>query len=283
MNLIVPAAMTDTSLAFTSAEDKDKAVKELKDAIQSLQFFLLRCSDETAPARASDVYAHIRLLEHHVAELSRLTGYDGMLLKETEARHVALRTANEKIRELETMLGQAMTGAAVQAGIKHYLGVLGTWWSAMGFRYAKMEPGQWCVSAELSEEIVRPGSERSTYADKTLLPLASAAVQPVTDKGYDLKQEIYHSCVLDTDRNRAALRLALLRDFPNARVSGFQSHRDGDSFLLRTNVLVDYEDLERWEKSLLSKSESAGQKDPKGCTGGETDDDPPQSSPKSCV
>lgn len=283
MELKIPAAMTDASPAFTSAAVRAQAIGEINDAIRSLQFFRTRCMDGSALARASDVYTHLSLLEHHVAELSRLTGYDGMLLKETEARHAELRAANEKIRELEAMLGQTMTGTAVRAGIKHYLDVLGTWWSAMGFRYAKMEPGQWCVSAELSEEIVRPGSERSTYADKTLLPLASAATQPVTDKAYDLKQEIYHGCMLDTDRNKANLRLALLKDFPNARVSGFQSHRDGDSFLLRTNVLVDYEDLERWEKSLLAENEPAGQEDPAGSPGGETDDAPPQSSPKSCI
>lgn len=283
MELKIPAAMTDASPAFTSAAVRAQAIGEINDAIRSLQFFRTRCMDGSALARASDVYTHLSLLEHHVAELSRLTGYDGMLLKETEARHAELRAANEKIRELEAMLGQTMTGTAVRAGIKHYLDVLGTWWSAMGFRYAKMEPGQWCISAQLSEEIVRPSSESATYADKTLLPLASAATQPVTDKAYDLKQEIYHAGLLDTDRNKTTLQTAVLSAFPNAQVSGFQSHRDNDVFLLRTTILVDYEDLECWEKSLLAENEPAGQEDPAGSPGGETDDAKPQSSPKSCI
>lgn len=259
MHLTVPAAMTDASPAFTSAEVKAKAIGELNDAIQSLQFFRIRCLDTAAPARVSDVFTHIGLLENHIAELSRLTGYDGIILKEKEARHAELRAANTKIRELESMLGQTMTGAAVRAGIKHYLDVLGAWWSAMGFQYAKMEPGPWCISAELSDEIIRPGHERSSFADKDLLPLAMSAVTPVHSDMYDLKQEPYHDNLLDTDKNKSTLQSALLQAFPNARISGFHIHRDGDLFLLRTNILVDYEDLECWEKNLSSTVEKPEQ------------------------
>lgn len=256
MNLPVSPYLTDKSPAFKTADQRANAIVELGETLSALSFFKQTVESMAPPASVADVYTHLSLLEHHLTELSRLTGYDGMCTKENEARYAEIRAANQKIRELEAQLGSTMTGDAVASGVRHYLNVLGTWWSAAGFRYAKMEPTQWGISAEFSSEVILHERESTPYADSALLIKANGKVDPITTDDFDVREDKYHGDLLDTDRNKKALDALFRKYFPEAYITGFRSHHDSSQFCLRFTVYFNYKELEAWEKTLDSESES---------------------------
>ena len=247
--LPVSPEMTDRTPAFDTIEKKTAALKTVDEAITSLAFFKKLLSDHEP--RRSDIFTHLGLLEHTLVELSEVTGYDGMTARENERRYAELRAANARIRELETKIGDQVSADAVSTGIDRYSRIFGAWWAARGFKYADMTPNQWGIRAKVDDELVN-GEPHRTFADEKLLKLVVAATTRFTAPEFDVDPGQFHSNLLDTDRNRAAIIAAYAESLPGARVNGFTSVVEDGKFYLRHDVTVPYEDLERWAKSLPS-------------------------------
>lgn len=241
--------LTDRTPAFADAAAKAAAVRETSETLSQLSFFReLLVSHEP---RRSDVFTHLGLLEKSLVELSRVTGYDGMTLQENERRHAELRAANNEIYELRRQVGAQVTAAAISNGLAHYERVFATWWAARGFRFADTSFTSVGVRATLGHELVNT-TPRSSFADKKLLEIATSRTEMIDEPEFDVIHDQFHSELLDTDRNRAAIVAEYERTLTGARVTGFSSTLDGTSFYLRHDVIVPYEALERYAASLLT-------------------------------
>lgn len=248
MELTVSPNFKDKSPAFADEAAKKTALKKTNELLSSLGFFR-NLILEHEPQKA-DVWTHLGLLEHGVSELSELTGYDGMLRKDREARFAETRAANIKIRELEAALGAGTGPDAVGAGIAHYMEVLGTFYSACGFRYASMDPTRWGIHAEFTHELTKT-VERSPFADKKLMAMAVLSCGFIPkQKGWDLERDQFHDSLLDTDKNRANLRAMYADVFPGDGVREFRSVRDGDRYYLKHEITVSWENLAAWEAKI---------------------------------
>lgn len=248
MELTVSPNFKDKSPAFADEAAKKAALKKTNELLSSLGFFR-NLILEHEPQKA-DVWTHLGLLEHGVSELSELTGYDGMLRKDREARFAETRAANIKIRELEAALGTGTGPDAVGAGITHYMNVLGTFYSACGFRYASMDPTRWGIHAEFTHELTKT-VERSPFADKKLLAMAVLSCDFIPSlKDWDLERDQFHDNLLDTDKNRANLRAMYADVFPGDGVREFRSVRDGDMYYLKHEITVSWENLAAWEAKI---------------------------------
>lgn len=256
MELTVSPNFKDKSPAFADEAAKKTALKKTNELLSSLGFFR-NLILEHEPQKA-DVWTHLGLLEHGVSELSELTGYDGMLRKDHEARFAETRAANIKVRELEAALGAGTGPDAVGAGIAHYMEVLGTFYSACGFRYASMDPTRWGIHAEFTHELTKT-VERSPFADKKLMAMAVLSCGFIPkQKGWDLERDQFHDSLLDTDRNRKRLVELYAAAFPGDIVRGFRSVRDGDKYYLKHEITVGWNNLAAWETRIRQTAKERG-------------------------
>ncbi len=246
--LKINPAFTDRTPAFKDHSAKITAVNELEQTISSLHF--LRGLLINHDPYKSDIFTHLGLLESHLNELSKLTGYDGMVAKEHERRHAEIRAANLRIRELETQLGDRVTPQVIFSGLKHYEAVFGTWYAAHGFHYAKTEISPMGLRIEMDDELAIDEPD-DCFADKRLLPYARKSIRMITDDcTFEFQKDQFHANLLDTDRNRRMLQGLYGTAFHNSVIHGFRSHCDGGRYYLRHEAFVPYEDLAAWEKSV---------------------------------
>lgn len=256
MELTVSPNFKDKSPAFADEAAKKAALRKTNELLSSLGFFR-NLILEHEPQKA-DVWTHLGLLEHGVSELSELTGYDGMLRKDREARFAETRAANIKIRELEAALGAGTGPDAVGAGIAHYMGVLGTFYSACGFRYASMDPTRWGIHAEFTHELTKT-VKRSPFADKKLMAMAVLSCGFIPkQKGWDLERDQFHDSLLDTDRNRKRIVELYAAAFPGDIVREFRSVRDGDKYYLKHEITVGWNNLAAWETRIRQTAKERG-------------------------
>lgn len=248
MKLTVSSNFNDKSPAFADEAAKKAALKKTNDLLSSLGFFR-NLILEYEPKKA-DVWTHLGLLEHGIVELSELTGYNGMLQKEHEARHAEVRVANIRIRELEAELGAGTGPDAVGSGIAHYMEVLGTFYSACGFRYASMDPTRWGIHADFTHELSKT-VERSPFADRKLLAMAILERDFIPGlENWELEHDQFHDNLLDTDKNRANLRAMYADVFPGDEVREFRSIRDGNMYYLKHEITVSWNNLAAWEAKI---------------------------------
>lgn len=256
MELTVSPNFKDKSPAFADEAAKKTALRKTNELLSSLGFFR-NLILEHEPQKA-DVWTHLGLLEHGVSELSGLTGYDGMLRKDRETRFAETRAANIKIRELEAALGAGTGPDAVGAGIAHYMEVLGTFYSACGFRHASMDPTRWGIHAEFTHELTK-AVERSPFAEKKLMAMAVLSCGFIPkQKGWDLERDQFHDSLLDTDRNRKRIVELYAAAFPGDIVREFRSVRDGDKYYLKHEITVGWNNLAAWEARIRQTAKERG-------------------------
>lgn len=230
-----------------SEEEKQKVIKTIKEAIDSLSFFCQRLADG---ADMNDVHTHMSLLEHTVSDLSPLVGYDSVLAEELERRHAKIRELNLRVRELEEQRGKEVSATAASAALRRYENDFSAWYEALGFRYASTTFTAYGLRAEITAELNHCRSDRLTTS-KELHNALSAILPFITESpDWDIVHDHYHSELLDTDKNREMMKRVIKESFPSARITSFISRaNDFDSFSLRCDVFLPYPDIEQMEKN----------------------------------
>ena len=84
MSLKLPVYNDRTPVTLTP-EKQGAIMKSIKTITSALAFFAARMAQNNV--KNTDVNTCMGLLEHNVADLSKATGYDGILAKEVEERH----------------------------------------------------------------------------------------------------------------------------------------------------------------------------------------------------
>ena len=246
--LTVPQSMYDKSLLFTNQEDKEAASKLIDQIGQSMGFFKM-CIDQFEP-RKSDAFTHLGLMESYLAELSKLTDYDGMVAKEYEKRYAEIKAANTRIHELEAMLGSQVSGAAVSAGIRHWENVFRAWYEAAGFHYAEVTMGPYVIRANFDDELENEPGQRH-LATQELLDKVKGHVHFITsDEDWDIEHDQFHSNLLDTHANKLNLIQLFTDSFPKANITEFRARKDGGKYYLHFSVVILWEDLDAWWSSI---------------------------------
>lgn len=218
------------------ADGKEYAVKRLRDVAFAAGHLasMLGSEDEIAPRSLAN--SVLGIMEHAVADLSPVLGYDTRLKQEIEERHVALRHANERIRELEGMLGASKPLDGFCEQTKYIAGVIKDWWEAQGFgsRYfPKFSIGEYGVIELTLVFDLEVGSHSSLFASKDPVSRRERdreRIEGVIGRGYDLidcGRERY--LMRDVDGNKAKL-VSVLRDrFPSIHIHQFVAKTDVDN------------------------------------------------------
>lgn len=251
--LTTPPSMHDKTILFNDYESKTKALTVIQKIKQSANFFeeLIRQFEP----RKSDAFVHLGLLESYLTELSKLTGYDGMVIQENKRRYAELKAANDRIRELEKQIGNQVSTEAVSTGIRRWENIFCAWYEAHGFRYADVEMGPYVIRAEFSEELVNAPRARH-LSDEELFNELVNCVPFITDNpDWDIEHGQFHSNLLDTKANKLNL-IQLFKDaFPNANIHEFKARKDGEQYYLRFSVAIPWSDLGAWYKKLPAENQ----------------------------
>lgn len=235
--------MHDKTKLFDNQNDAEAAKKLLRDINQSVSFFYTLI--EQSEPHVSDAFTHLSLLESYITELSKITGYDGMIAQENARRYSELREANNKIRMLENQLGNQMSAQAVSSGIQRWTNLFTAWYEAAGFRYAKIETNGYTLIAEFSSEIANKPRRRISD-EQSYNQIASHVNFIIHAPDYDVNPERSHSDLLDTQNNKDRLIQLFTTTFPDSRISDFRSMAEYDKYYLRFTVTIPWPAIDNW-------------------------------------
>lgn len=232
-------------------EKKQEALKNIRDIQNSLAFFAQRIIDG---ARKDDVYTHLGLLEFQTADLSKATGYDGILAKQVEARNAEVRKLNQRIHELEDQRGAEVDATAVTAALKRYEDVFVSWYESCAFQYASVEYGPYGIQADFSNELSHTREKGLSRNNEVFAKFSMMTPFIPESEDWDIIKDDYHDELADTDRNRQNLIQLFTSAFPDVVIIEFKARKnDYGSFSLSINVHISFEDIEKLEKKALGE------------------------------
>lgn len=192
-------------------------------------------------------YSVLAMREARLADLCKLLGIELDSATDRERRYTALRQANERIRELELQMGQAVGAEQGSAFLQAVGRKLDLWWDEHGFghitemNFNKSGGLVATFSCHLflgTRYLLRdkPVSERMAEADWH---------ESLRQRGFLLRltEGDRDPDVLDCDQNRQLLQNLFSEHFPGSRFTGATSHygRDGQAEL--RDITVYFHDL----------------------------------------
>lgn len=173
------------------------------------------------------------LIESHFSDLSKLLNYESVLTKEKEERHLQIRKANERIRELENQLGEGKPIDGLKEQLKYLADIVSKWWNKYGFHHVSDEEfteyGQYkarfCFMLDhISMFSDTPETDKKNKKDR---------LKELSDEGWDIVYDDNGRSpeLLDNDNNRKRLIKLIEGRFPSAKVVRTRNHysnKNGD-------------------------------------------------------
>jgi hypothetical protein len=219
-----------------------RMIKETQEALASLVFFM----DSPEPLEHESARSVLSVAEYRMADIGKKLGVETMSGDEIERRHLALRTANGRVRELEAQLGNAQSPQLIQLGVRTLEERINAWWRHEGFGLvSEISFGPYVCKVKLScglyGDFAVIASE-TPISDKERKRLWHESLR---DRGFVLTEEYSEVGVLDCDASREALCAFISSRLPTARVVSFENHvRRQSGYVLRGAEVI----IRDWEE-----------------------------------
>lgn len=222
--------------------DQDKTavltqqIKEVTQALSSLLYFL-DTESGLPQGTARDI---VSVTEHRFQEIGQILNVPTESNERIEKRSQDIRKANIRIRELETMLGNAQDPQAIQMAIKALSDQLYGWWRLEGFGHVSdLAFGEYNLKATFSCHL---------FGDFALI----GSKTPVSDKerrklwldslrarGFVINQDGREKRVEDCPQTRDALKALFAERLPGASIWKFDGHETkGGSEMTSVTVVI---------------------------------------------
>ncbi|MFV5894484.1 MULTISPECIES: hypothetical protein [Bacillus cereus group] len=209
-------------LVVLNADQKAVALKGLKDLFFAAKQMHEWLSEDTLTEEMKGTL--ISLSECHISDVAKATNYESNLAKERAERHVDIRNANIRIRELE----QQMANMKPIDGLKEQLAGLtrkvDEWWDELGFNYiSEMSFSKWGgLDIKFGFQLGRlsrsfsstPVSDKEEDEDK---------IQQLCNKGFIFTEEDREAHLADNDTNKQLLVQLLEERFPSIQITGMET------------------------------------------------------------
>ena len=235
-----------------SGKDKEKAIKIINESLSSL--LVLRDLIKTDKVVVSNIDTHLSLNESFHAELSKILGYDSILAKEYEERHLEIRKKNEEIRQLKEQRGKEVTPEAITGALRLYEDIFRAWYENEGFEYGSISSkSDYGMTVELTSNMnfTEDTSPERNPIYQTIWS-DDISTESKIKNGWDIYESQFHAELLDTDNNKKRIKELLLKNFPKVSIHSFCGRRnDYGSFSLRVEFYISYSDLDNYYKSLF--------------------------------
>ena len=232
----------------------EKEKQEILNIVQQIDIALSLPVQRIADGvQNNDVSTCLGRIERRLADLSKATGYEGILKAEVEKRHAEVRKLNYRIRELKEQRGKEINAAAATAALQRYKIVFRTWYEACGLRYANIEYGICGFRAKFSSRLRRVREKNLWNTRNGEMFARFVKMTPFLPEleDYDVIKDANLCELADTDKNRQNLIRLFTEAFPNVTIYGFEVRKnDYGSFFLGIDVYIPYGDVEGLEKAM---------------------------------
>lgn len=239
------------TLLDLSKDEHDKIDDLISKIVASMQFFYQRLHENPT---MEDTWTHMGLFESYFKDLSPLVKYDSIMVTERENRFKEIREKNEKIRQLQSMLGKEITAEGVTAKLREYDDIVRLFYGSLGFEYASLESYNtngivYRFTPNLFDE-----PDDGTSSLKQYTPNFQKAFNPIIGDNteYDVYKDTYHSELLDTDKNRKLIQKLMTDTFPDSLIRKWESRlNDFDSYSMSFTIFIPYNDIDNLGKRVM--------------------------------
>lgn len=245
-----PINTTLLELDATQKQNIRKAAANIKNVIEMMWAYL---QNDTLTKDTADLT--IKTIENSLDDMAKPFEYQSTRKKEKEETNARLRSANQKIRELQTLIGKNNLNnpEAVKAAMQYYANTFHIWYEACGFHYANIEriSEYGYMEFDFSPEVETERNPIDKYyrSDPELAKIADKIykhIKPLfdTNSTYDLIHDGFRCEILGTENNQKQLTNLFKTWFPNHVINNFNYRRnDYGSFSIRLNITLSLNDI----------------------------------------
>jgi len=225
----------------TIVEDIDgKIAKKVNDIYQHLKMNLGFCYEQLVEGKLTKgmMDTHLGLTEHYVMDFLKEMGYDGILAKESEKRHIEIRLLNQQNRELRSQLGEKVTNEDFRERSKNMCESVRRWWNIYGFGHTSeinfMEYGH--IKVKFS------GMLSEAYYDQDHDQTKEMKVNYLMGIGFDFDENSEH--VLINDKNIETLSKLITDKYPSASIEQITTYHSSRSGRTYGDIIVNIHNLD---------------------------------------
>lgn len=213
---------TPLPLTDTKKSDIQSLAGSMQRDLQTLSYLLGQ--DGVCAVVADSV---MRLTESKLAQLGTLLGVATESARVLEERHGAIRQANERVRDLEALIGQAQPIEGIQPALKMLGDRLYRWWELEGFGHVSdIQFGQHVLRVVLSCQMLGGRIHFTTPEPVSREELRQLWFADLRARGFRLLDEDGEKGVADCQESRDALRALVAHRLGRSRITQFTS-REG--------------------------------------------------------
>ena len=231
------SGMDNETKIVLDADAKEYALKAISEVYSGFSFLYNQLKEDQAERSLVD--SVLGLSEHYIAKIGDRLGYNGTLKKELEERHVAIRTANLRIRELEQQLGSSKPINGFKEQVKYLGELIEKFWQDQGFgTYIKdFSLSKWGVlKLELTFSLDRDGSLLDDENPVSSREAHRQRIESLRERSFELLQEECRRYEMrDCDSNKTKLIEIIRARFPSAVITRFEvrsMNRNQDTFYI---------------------------------------------------
>lgn len=211
--------MSTSEITFTP-DSRAVTLQKIQQIQQALGTLVAVIGHDKRPLAAALATSILKVAEFELADLGKTLGVETDSAKEREERFTMLRTANLRVRELETQLGNAQGADVTQACLKVLDARLNDWWDLEGFGHiSNIAFQRYGCTVDFSCSLFGDfrGSDSVTpVSDKERRALWHASL---AERGFSVVQEDRREWALeDCDATRKVLMALIAQRLPSARV-----------------------------------------------------------------
>ncbi|MGE8063901.1 hypothetical protein [Pseudomonas sp. NPDC089569] len=228
-----------------NADEQAVVVREVKSMASTLGILVHLTANGSEISHETAASA-LRSVEYTIQKVGKILNVETQTAADIEERHAKLRTANQRVRELEAQLGQAQTPATILMALRCLKEKLTRWWELEGFGH---------VSEVIFEAYgCRVKLSCHLFGDFPLVdsptPLTDRErkvlwYESLRDRGYELETSSGDTAIVDNDASRKALAALIASRFPSGTIIGISNiGRRGSSTLTMRDIELMITNLE---------------------------------------
>lgn len=127
--------MESNSLITLSQDEKTLTLNTIQNYTLALDQLYYLISDDTLTHESKETLLNVS--EHYMSDISKALDFDSLATEKIKKRFAEIRTANERIQELEKKLATNNPFDNITERLEHLSNTFKSWWKDKGFSYVR--------------------------------------------------------------------------------------------------------------------------------------------------
>lgn len=227
----------EEKMVVLSEADKSALIGAIKNLSSANKVIYDLVEEGTLTEEMSGVM--VACLEGYFVDIAKNLKYESKLLADEKMRHIRIRKANQKVRELQEKLGLSKPLDGVPELLTRLNDTVSDWWDIEGFHYVNNQSFTPYGKLNLTFNFMLDGRDKAESRDG--YRSNSEHFKHLCDMGFEFdgseKRKLSGENLLDNQKNRTLLIAMIRGRFPSVRINNIENHRCGekpDAFFIRS-------------------------------------------------